>query len=211
MAGECRAGASRFPCDRIYMLRNGRLASASRASFNRRPDRLCLLTFSRWEPLFGVPEIGTDAFLRIKMRWERLLSRLLMAVTLLVAALSLAPTGALAHAGHDHAVPSAAPSRQRPARAQVVKVAPMAMQDEVSVTRTGGVSASLLPTSHAKTPQSCPSGCCNSAGTGCCALWLPPSAEVIVPALGRLAPVAAAIAGSGITPGALPEPPKPLV
>ena len=145
------------------------------------------------------------------MRWERPLSRLLMAVTLLVATLSLAPTGAQAHAGHGHAVPSVAPSMQRPADVQVVKVALIAMHDAVSVTRTSSVSASLLPPSHAKTPQSCPGGCCHSAGAGCCALWLPPSVEVIVPALGRLAPVAEAIAGSGITPGALPEPPKSLV
>jgi len=50
------------------------------------------------------------------MRREMLLSHLLMAVTLVVAALMLAPSGALAHAGHSHAQP-AAPIVQRAADA----------------------------------------------------------------------------------------------
>ena len=75
----------------------------------------------------------------------------------------------------------------------------------------GGEFAFLVAMHRTKAPQSCPGGCCHSAGTGCCAVWLPPPLEILFPALGRLPPIIAAIWGSGITPGALPEPPNSLV
>ena len=139
------------------------------------------------------------------MRCETLLSRLLMAVTLVVAGLMLAPSRAQAHAGHSHAQP-AAPIVQRAADVQIIKVAPITMQDEVTVSHT-----SLAPVSGPETPQTCPGGCCHSAGSGCCAVWLPASIEFSVPAPGRLPRIVSVIGASGITPGALPEPPNALV
>ena len=155
-----------------------------------------------------------DALFRIgstTMRRERLLSRLLMAVTLVVAALLLAPMEARAHAAHGHAIQPAEPTVQRPVDLHVIEVALISAQNEVSITRTSTESASLLPTSQPKTPSSCPAGCCHSAGTGCCALWLSPTVAILAPALGGLTPIVSAIRGSGITPGALPEPPNSLV
>jgi hypothetical protein len=148
---------------------------------------------------------------KTKMRCELLLSRLLLAVTLVVTALILAPTGAQAHAGHSHAVQPAATPVQRAANLEVIQVAAITVQDEVTISRKNGGFASLVPTSGRRTPQSCPGGCCHSAGTGCCAVWLPPSAAILVPTVGRLPTIISAIGGSGIMPGALPEPPNSLV
>jgi hypothetical protein len=154
-----------------------------------------------------------DAFSQqmTKMRWEMLLSRLLLVVTLVGTALILAPTVVQAHAGHSHAVQPAATPAQRAANLEVIQVAPITVQDEVTISPKSGGSASLVPTSGRRTPQSCPGGCCHSAGTGCCAVWLPPSAAILVPTVGRLPTIISAIGGSGITPGALPEPPNSLV
>jgi len=173
------------------------------------------LTFPRREPLSRSSDSprSEETLFRsrsTKMRREMLLSHLLMAVTLVVAALMLAPSGALAHAGHSHAQP-AAPIVQRAADAVIIKVASITMQDGVTVSRTSGRPASLLPSSSPDTPQSCPGGCCHSGGTGCCAVWLPPSVEIVAPMLGRLQRIVSVIRGSGITPGALPEPPNALV
>jgi hypothetical protein len=145
------------------------------------------------------------------MRLELLLSRLLLTVTLAVTALILAPTGAQAHAGHSHAILPAPTTVQRPADLEVIKLAPITVQDEVTIRRKSDEAASLLPTNSQKISQSCPGGCCHSAGTGCCAVCLPPSADILFPALGPLPTIISAIAGSGITPGALPEPPNALV
>ena len=145
------------------------------------------------------------------MRCEMLLSRLLMAVTLVVAALMLAPSGAQAHAGHSHAIQPAAPTAVAVAGMQQLEAAPITARGEVTFSQTSGRSASLLPSSSPDTPQSCPGGCCHSGGTGCCAVWLPPSVEIVAPMLGRLQRIVSVIRGSGITPGALPEPPNALV
>jgi hypothetical protein len=144
------------------------------------------------------------------MRCEMLLSRLLVAVTLMVAAFVLAPSGAQAHAGHSHPVQPAAQTLVPVADMQVTEVAPITVQ-EVTIRETSGRSASLLSTSSPDTPQSCPGGCCHSAGTGCCAVWLPPSVAIVVPTLGRLPRIASVIRASGITPGTLPKPPNASV
>jgi hypothetical protein len=142
------------------------------------------------------------------MHGEQLLSRLMMAVTLAVAALILAPSGAQAHAGHSHAVPAA--TAMAPG-VQPTMIAPTTMQVEVTLRRASGEAASLIPTYLPKTPQTCPGGCCHSAGAGCCAVSLPPIFQLVVPDIRRSTFVAAVFGGAGITPGALPEPPKSLV
>jgi hypothetical protein len=148
------------------------------------------------------------------MRGEQLLSRLVMAVTLAVASLILAPSGAQAHAGHSHVVPAATvmePGVEPTTNGLVTNVAPTTMQVEVTLRRASGESASLVPTHGSKTPQSCPGGCCHSAGTGCCAVSVPPILQLVVPVIRRSTFVAAVVGGAGITLGALPEPPRSLV
>jgi hypothetical protein len=149
------------------------------------------------------------------MRGGHLLSRLLMAVTLVVAVLTFAPPGAQAHAGHSHGVHQATyaakPVIEPTAVARVLEIAPSAGQDELTIGPNSGESGSLLTIHGSKTPQSCPGGCCHSPGTGCCAAWFSAPLEIVVPPLGRSPFDAAVIGGAGITPGALPEPPKSLV
>ena len=143
------------------------------------------------------------------MRPESFLSRLLIAVTLVITAVVVMPSGAQAHASHGYAVQHAGPTPQRPVDA---RTAPIAGRDEATVRRTeDGASPSLLSVSGPETPQTCPGGCCHSAGTGCCAAWLPASPDILVPVLGRSAPIITVIGGAGITPGALPKPPNSLV
>jgi hypothetical protein len=143
------------------------------------------------------------------MRARQLFSRLLTAVTLIVAAFVLLPSGAQAHAGHSHAVPSVRVTETNSAW-QVV-IAPIVIHAEVMTEQMGGKIALLGAKHGTKAPQSCPGGCCHSAGTGCCAAWLVTPLEMQFPLLGRLTPVSAVIGGSGIRPGALPEPPNALV
>jgi len=150
------------------------------------------------------------------MTWmpaQQLLSRLVVAATLLVAALTLAPSGAQAHAGHSHAVrPDAqitAPITEPSAHIQAFKVSPI-LQDAAAISRASDHSAVLLPANSSDTPQICPGGCCHS-GTSCCAVSLPASLEIFVPTIVRLTLNVASIGGPGITPGALPEPPRSLV
>jgi len=144
----------------------------------------------------------------------QLLSHLMVAATLLVAALTFAPSGAQAHAGHSHAArldaQITAPITESAVHTQAFKVLPI-LQDEATVGQAGDQSAFLLPANGSDTPRTCPGGCCHSAGTGCCAVWLPASLEIFFPTFGRLTLIHAAIGGPGITPGALPEPPRSLV
>jgi hypothetical protein len=142
------------------------------------------------------------------MSWARPAARLLMVVTFLVAALALAPTGALAHAGHNHAVQPETAIALESVSVQKFSVAPVSTQ---SVT-TGTVQAfaDLVPTGSQKKSQNCVGGCC-SGSMGCCAAWFEPPMELLVPVIGRLTLNTAVSGGAGITPDALPEPPKFLV
>jgi hypothetical protein len=136
-----------------------------------------------------------------------LLSRLLVALTLAVAVLALAPSQVQAHAGHSHAVPAAAmKSAVHTVDVQAFQVTRIARD----LTGSDGF-ASLSPEHGAKAPAVCPQGCCHSGGTSCCPFWLAAAPVVRAPAMGRPIFVIAAIGGSGITPGALPEPPNTLV
>ena len=135
----------------------------------------------------------------------------LLAATAVVAALVLAPSLAAAHPGHSHSVPTAPQTVEVVAQPLLIKVALDAAQDEVTVGATTDQSSSLLPASSQKTPQSCPGGCCHSAGTGCCAASIPDAFEIVAPPLGHLALAVEAVRISGVTPGALPEPPNSLV
>lgn len=149
------------------------------------------------------------------MRGEQLLSRLMIAVAFLVAALVFVPAGAYAHGSHNHAVQPveqvARPVVTPPSDTQLIRVAPLTVEEGLSVTSSRGTPGSLLPTSAPETPQTCPGGCCHSSGTGCCAAFIAAPIEVGIPLPGRSALDIAVIGGAGITPDALPEPPKSLV
>lgn len=145
------------------------------------------------------------------MRYEKLLSRLLMVVTLAVALFSLAPTGAQAHVGHRHALQLDASVVPQAEEVQVVTFAPITVRDVAAIGELSGRFASLPSSGGSKAPHSCPGGSCHSVGSGCCPVWLQPTAELLAPALRRLALVVTVIGGAGITPGALPEPPNFLV
>ena len=134
---------------------------------------------------------------------------MLTILTLLVGGLFVAPVGAQAHVGHNHALPSA--TVMEPTEGvQVIDAARVTLQDTATINRTYGSSVAALPIRGQEAPESCLGGCCHS-GAGCCAAWLTAPLEMRIPVLGRATPAVAVIGGSGITPDALPEPPKSLV
>ena len=147
----------------------------------------------------------------VTLRCKAFLARFFAATAVVVAALVLAPSLASAHPGHSHSVAAAPQTIEFVAQPVLIEVALDAAQDEVTIGEIAGQSSSLLPASSQKTPQSCPGGCCHSAGTGCCAASIPAAFEILAPTPGRSALVVAAIRISGVTPGALPEPPNSLV
>jgi hypothetical protein len=147
------------------------------------------------------------------MRAELLLKRLLIAVTLLAAAVFVAPSGAQAHPGHAHDVgaqaraqsPEAVGHKQVADRARAAELAPLSVRFAAS-----GKSASLLAASNPEKSRTCLAGCCRSAGTGCCPAAVPAFIEVAVPNLSRSRLDFTVRGEAGITLGALPEPPKSL-
>jgi hypothetical protein len=147
---------------------------------------------------------------------EQLLPRLMMAATLLVAALVFAPAGAYAHAGHSHDVQPveqvAQPVLVRTTEPQLIMILSLVIEDGAGLSG-GSVEAysGVLPASTSNTCGSCPGGCCHSGGTGCCAAFMAAAVEMDIPSLGRTQLNFVIIRGAGITPDALPEPPKSLV
>jgi hypothetical protein len=149
-----------------------------------------------------------------EMRTNPLLRRLMTVATLVVAALIFAPSGAWAHGGHSHAVPTAAITPIeviRSVESANGEQAVLATEAQPEVTLRSDSNGYLVPPSKPEAPQSCPGGCCHSFGTGCCAADLSEPVEIGVPGLGRSRLDSVILGGTGITPGALPEPPKSLV
>jgi hypothetical protein len=144
------------------------------------------------------------------MTYLRHLSRLAVAATLVVAAMLLAPSGALAHAGHDHGpvkIERAVPAAHAPG---TVHIQQEFTREIIAVQGSLFVTASSEPTGG-KGTTSCATGCCHSAGHGCCAAALP-TLLTVGPAPTRTAPIFALfLLGPGLSPGALPEPPRYLV
>jgi hypothetical protein len=141
-------------------------------------------------------------------RWPTFLTRLLVAMTLTVVAFALASTGARAHAGHDHAAHSGTSAgHQQHANAATTQSVPMARVGKVFDAGARVPKTSWLNAHHQETPT-CPSGCCQSGGTCCCAAWLPLLPTFFLPQPSRLAVDLTVAGGAGIWPDALPEPPK---
>jgi hypothetical protein len=147
---------------------------------------------------------------------EQLLTRLMMAATFVVAALVFAPAGAYAHAGHSHDVqpvePVVKPVLTHTAETELVEIAPLVVEDGASLSsRSVEALSGVLPASTSKACGSCPGGCCHSGGTGCCAAFIAAEFEIAIPSPERSGLSFLVVRGAGITPDALPEPPKSLV
>lgn len=142
------------------------------------------------------------------------LLRMLVGVILWATASLLAPSIGLAHGGHGHEAAAPAASRWISVTADVANA-----KSDVVLTREARLSKAaclqdrasdhrlLLPT----TEQNCLADCCQSAGMACCAAFAPVDFDLVLPVRGPLLLDRSAIEGAGIDPGALPEPPKPLV
>ena len=147
------------------------------------------------------------------MPWRNVFLRLVTVVTLVVAAIGVAPAVACAHMGHNHTAPSAehitvldkAVAKDM-ATSSAVQQGQRANIDEARAEAT-----SLFPGLGAEDHQNCPSGCCHSGSHACCGVWLARPIEVLVPPLVRLTPRLSDGGGPGLSPGALPEPPDSLV
>jgi Fe-S cluster biogenesis protein NfuA len=140
----------------------------------------------------------------------------MMAAALLVAALIFAPVGAYAHGGHSHDVQpvkqAAKPVLAHPAETKLTETAPLAAEDGGALSsRSVEALSGVLPASSSKACGSCPGGCCHSGGTGCCAAFIAAAFEIGIPSLERSRLSFVVVRGAGITPDALPEPPKSLV
>ena len=141
--------------------------------------------------------------------WPTSLARLLIAMTLAVAAFALASTGAQAHAGHDHAAHAgASAAHQQHAGAATTQSIPVVRVGKLFDAGETVPKTSLLNAHHQETHAPCPSGCCHSGGACCCAAWLPPLPTFFLPQPGRLAVNLTVAGGAGVWPDALPEPPK---
>jgi hypothetical protein len=152
------------------------------------------------------------------MTGQPLAKRLLIAVTLMVAALLLAPSGALAHVGHSHSSASGLERVQPVTPLQQVvdgKTASGAVR-AVPITdfraATVGHDTLWLTAAAPTTPDKiCPGGCCSAGTSCCCAASLPAAAQIITTPYGKSLFEVAVFRGAGIEPGTLPEPPKSLV
>lgn len=134
----------------------------------------------------------------------------------MVAALVFAPAGAYAHAGHSHDVQPVEqvvkPVLTHTAETELIKIAPLAVEDEASLSSTSVEALSgVLPASTSKACGSCAGGCCHTGGTGCCAAFVAAAFEIGVPSPERSGLSFLVVRGAGITPDALAEPPKSLV
>jgi hypothetical protein len=139
----------------------------------------------------------------------RHLSGFCLAAILLVAAMLFAPSGAYAHAGHDHGLVKVQNTAARPHVTGTVTIRQELKGDAVTVQRRLLLSALISSAGKATAP--CTGGCCHSAGHGCCAVALPKNLTLDQPTDRPPRVFARFLWGPGVTPGALPEPPKSLV
>lgn len=143
------------------------------------------------------------------MPWPTSLARLLIALTLAVAAFALASAGAQAHAGHDHATHPGTPAvHQQHVGTPASQFAPVTGAGKLIDAGAKVPNVSSLNTHHQETSAACPSGCCHSGGACCCAAWISPLLTLLPPRAGRLTVELTVAGGAGIWPDALPEPPK---
>ncbi len=137
------------------------------------------------------------------------LSRFLFAAAVLAVAMLLAPSGAQAHAGHDHGPVQVEHPSSTPHTSSSVQSGDE-LRSEVSGAQST-VWIAALGLTRGKGTTNCTGGCCHPAGQGCCAAALPASITVALPPTAAERLFGRFLWGPGITPGVLPEPPKHLV
>jgi hypothetical protein len=138
------------------------------------------------------------------------LSRLLLVVAVSATAMLLAPSGAQAHAGHQHGPVKVERAVSTSPTSSFVQSG-HELRIEASGTESAvWIAASSEPEGKATT-TSCSSGCCHSAGQGCCAAALPGFDEVAFMRAGPERFLTHFRWGPGISPGVLSEPPRYLV
>jgi hypothetical protein len=136
----------------------------------------------------------------------------MLLVSFWLAWFAFAPSTALAHAGHNHPVISGEPSPAVPDQ----KPAPVPVSHESRVTTGAFVIshnlAGLIASDGApEKSKGCTSGCCQAAGPSCCPFFFTDVPSQIEPSGAILYLPRLTDRGAGIQPGALPEPPRPLV
>ena len=131
--------------------------------------------------------------------------RLAAVATVLVAMLLLMPTGAQAHAGHLHPASSAEMNHK------ASSVTPDA------VSSSGMQTARYVANVEARQESSnnsgavpCTGGCCSNMGSHCCSAFVVAANQMTPPPVTLEHPVMADLGGAGISPAALPEPPRSL-
>jgi hypothetical protein len=133
----------------------------------------------------------------------------MLLVSVWLAWFAFAPSNAFAHAGHNHAVISGEPS-QAVVPDQKPGSAPIAQDPRVVVT-SHRLSDAFASNSAPEKSKGCPDGCCQAAGPSCCPLFFTDLPPPIEPSGAILYFPPLTDRGAGIHPGALPEPPRPLV
>ena len=128
-----------------------------------------------------------------------MLRHVLVAVTLLVAGLVVAPADANAHAGHSHST-SEASIANAPSGDVVVK-------SEIQTPAAILTSVASDPIDYGRL-KPCQAGCCTALSAGCCAAWIAPVADLQHPNSTIIVFSAHAEQRTGITPDVLPKPPK---
>jgi hypothetical protein len=138
------------------------------------------------------------------------LSRLIFAVAVVAAAMLLAPSGAQAHAGHQHGPVKVERSVSTSPISGIVQSG-SGLRSEVRGTQSAvWIAASSEPEGKGTT-TSCTGGCCHSVGQGCCAAALPGLAAFALTRTGPERFLTLFLWGPGFSPGVLPEPPRYLV
>jgi hypothetical protein len=147
----------------------------------------------------------------------RLLPRLaVLATSFFLGLVMLAPTQALAHAGHDHGIVDMS-SKATPAKSIAPVAEPSNEQSSPRMRTVVTVDSERSPGSEVTSgfapgkSKNCLGGCCQSAGAHCCPITLlSASLSFTAPKKSPLFPRIVS-RGAGITPGALSKPPKSLV
>jgi hypothetical protein len=157
----------------------------------------------------------------------RHLARVALGVAFVAASLMLAASGALAHAGHRHHAPQPEAVQNHAAmhvhartaqrHVHVVHNPAHGMHRHLHGTHLHFHAGNAVPADLAAmqgTPGDAPekshdcSGCCCCMGVGHSAAWLALPVALMAPGARALTPEARSDGGAGVTPDALPEPPR---
>jgi hypothetical protein len=132
------------------------------------------------------------------------LTRWLMAITVMAVAVLLAPTQAQADCHRHHAESRDVVAMTTPASDGGETMAAV-LAEIVDHTQALAAAHDSDQARHASAPCS---GSCHPSGAGCCAAWLAPALVLAFPLGARAESDLTVAGGAGVTPDALPEPPR---